>query len=75
MRLLKQSSPIILGLGNDDALLITQFDMTIERFPYNTMIETVFSSSAQPFKRVMSLLFFALTKTQSPFPEAFVCSW
>jgi hypothetical protein len=75
MRLLKQLSPIILGLGNDDALLITQFDITIERFPYNTMIETVFSSRPQPFKRVMSLLFFALTKTQSPFPVAFVCSW
>jgi hypothetical protein len=75
MRLLKQSSPIILGLGNDDAALITQFDMKIERFAPNTMIETVFWSSALPFKRVMSLLFSGLTKTQSPFPVAFAWSW
>jgi len=67
MRLHNQSSPIILGLGNDDSAFVAQLDLTIERFSLITVIETVFLSSPLTSERVMSLLFFALMLTQSPF--------
>lgn len=71
MRLQHQSSPIILGLGNDASAPVAQLDVTIERFPPNHMIEAFFSSNPRTCKRVMTLLPLCPEITQSPF--SFFC--